>query len=407
MITSFLAALLTAGSPSAPQVSNAAVVAVAADEAQDTEGALYKAGKASIDKGDWQSAEQAFTKVVALKGERADEALYWRAYAYNKLSMREDALKSIGSLKTGYPKSAWVKDARALEVEIRQASGQTPQVESAGPGGDDELKLLALSGLMNADPDKAIPIIKNMLAGSPSPKLMDRAMFVLAQSGKPEARQVLIDIAKSNPNPDVQKHAIRNLGLFGGQESQQTLVDIYSTSQSIEARKAVLQALMISGDRAKVYEVATKETTPELRREAIQQLGVMCGREELWKIYQTEKDPSVRRAVINGLFISGGVDQLGELATKETDPALRRDAIQKLGLTGPNSAPILKNIYTTEKDPAVKRAVLDAYFVQGNAKALIEIARTEQDQTLKRAAVEKLSVMGNKEAGDYMMELLK
>ena len=406
MIASFLAALLTVGSPSAPPVPTALPVAVA-DEAQDTEAALYKAGRASIDKGDWQSAEQSFTKVVALKGERADEALYWRAYAYNKLSMREDALKSIASLKTGYPKSTWVKDARALEVEIRQANGQTPQVESAGPGGDDELKLLALGGLMNADPDKAIPIIKNMLAGSPSPKLVDRALFVLAQSGKPEARQVLVDIAKSNPNPELQKHAIRNLGLFGGAESQQTLVDIYSTSQSMEARKAVLQALMLSGDKSKVYEVATKETTPELRREANQQLGVMGGREELWKIYQTEKDPSVRRAVINGLFISGGVDQLGELATKETDPALRRDAIQKLGLTGTNSAPLLKNIYTTEKDPSVRRAVLDAYFVQGNAKALIEIARTEQDQSLKRAAVEKLSVMGTKESGDYMMELLK
>jgi HEAT repeat protein len=408
MIAGFLTALLTLSAPPAQPASPAAVSLVAvADDSQDTEAALYKAGRSSIDSGDWRSAEQAFTKVVALKGERADEALYWRAYAYNKMSMREDALKSIASLKTGYPKSAWVKDARFLEVEIRQANGQTPQVESAGPGSDDELKLLALSGLMNADPDKAIPIIKKMLTGAPSSKLMDRALFVLAQSGKPEARQVLVDIAKSNPNPDVQKHAIRNLGLFGGQESQQTLVDIYSTSQSMEARKAVLQALMLSGDKAKVYEVATKETTPELRREAIQQLGVMGGREELWKIYQTEKDTSVRRAVINSLFISGGVDQLGELATKETDPALRRDAIQKLGLTGENSAPLLKNIYATEKDPAVKRAVLDAYFVQGNAKALIDIAKTEQDQSLKRAAVEKLSVMGGKDAGDYMMELLK
>jgi len=352
MIAGFLTALLTLSAPPAQPASPAAVSLVAvADDSQDTEAALYKAGRSSIDSGDWRTAEQAFTKVVALKGERADEALYWRAYAYNKMSMREDALKSIASLKTGYPKSAWVKDARFLEVEIRQANGQTPQVESAGPGSDDELKLLALSGLMNADPDKAIPIIKKMLTGAPSSKLMDRALFVLAQSGKPEARQVLVDIAKSNPNPDVQKHAIRNLGLFGGQESQQTLVDIYSTSQSMEARKAVLQALMLSGDKAKVYEVATKETTPELRREAIQQLGVMGGREELWKIYQTEKDTSVRRAVINSLFISGGVDQLGELATKETDPALRRDAIQKLGLTGENSAPLLKNIYATEKDP--------------------------------------------------------
>lgn len=406
MIAGFLAAFLTVGSPAAPQAVDIPLVAIG-DEAQDTEAALYKAATGSMDARDWNDAERKFAQVAALKGEHADAALYWRAYAFNKLSMRDDALKSIASLKAGYPKSSWVKDARALEVEIRQASGQTPQVVSAGPGGDDELKLLALSGLMNADPDKAIPIIKNMLTGSPSPKLMDRALFVLAQSGKPEARQVLVDIAKSNPNPDVQKHAIRNLGLFGGEASQQTLVDIYSTSQNMEARKAVLQALMLSGDKSKVYEVATKETTPELRREAIQQLGVMGGRDELWKIYQTEKDTSVRRAVINSLFISGGVDQLGELATKETDPALRREAIQKLGLTGENSAPLLKNLYATEKDPAVKRAVLDAYFVQGNAKALIEIAKTEQDQSLKRAAVEKLSVMGGKDAGDYMMELLK
>jgi HEAT repeat protein len=405
MIASFLAAVLTVSSPSTPQVSSTALVTMSEDEAQDTEAALYKAGRADIDKGDWQAAEESLTKVIALKGARADEALYWRAYAYNKMSMREDALKSIAALKSGYPKSSWLKDARYLEVEIRQASGQTPQLDSSG--NDEELKLLALSGLMNADPDKALPIVKNMLAGSPSPKLMDRAMFVLAQSGKPEARQVLVDIAKSSPNPDLQKHAIRNLGLFGGPESQQTLVDIYSTSQNIEARKAVLQALMLSGDRSKVSEVARKEPTPELRREAIQQLGVMGGRDELWQIYQTEKDSSVRRAVINSLFISGGVDQLGELATKETDPGLRREAIQKLGLTGPNSAPLLKNIYTTEKDPSVKRAVLDAYFVQGNAKALIEIARSEQDPAMKRAAVEKLSVMGSKEASDYMMELLK
>jgi HEAT repeat protein len=405
MIAGFLAALLTVSSPSTPPVSTISLVAAAEDAAQDTEAVLYKAGRASIDKGDWQSAEQSMTKVIALKGARADEALYWRAYAYNKMSMREDALKSIAALKAGFPNSSWLKDARYLEIEIRQASGQTPQVDT--PGNDEELKLLALSGLMNADPDKALPIVKNMLAGSPSPKLMDRAMFVLAQSGKPEARQILVDIAKSSPNPDLQKHAIRNLGLFGGQESQQTLVDIYSTSQNIEARKAVLQALMLSGDRSKVAEVARKEPTPELRREAIQQLGVMGGRDELWQIYQTEKDTSVRRAVINSLFISGGVDQLGELATKETDPGLRREAIQKLGLTGPNSAALLKNIYTTEKDPAVKRAVLDAYFVQGNAKALIEIARTEQDPAMKRAAVEKLSVMGSKEASDYMMELLK
>ena len=39
--------------------------------------------------------------------------------------------------------------------------------------------------------------------------------------------------------------------------------------------------------------------------------------------------------------------------------------------------PRSKTIYATDKDPAIKRAVLNAFFVQGNAKALIEIAKQE------------------------------
>ena len=51
--------------------------------------------------------------------------------------------------------------------------------------------------------------------------------------------------------------------------------------------------------------------------------------------------------------------------------------------------------------------MLNALFIQGNAKALIEIAKQETDPSLKREAVQKLSIMGSKEATDYMMELLK
>jgi HEAT repeat protein len=404
MIAGFLAALLTVSAPLPPAA--ALDRAVLDDGAQDAEGSLYKAATASLDRGDWREAERAFGKIAALKGEKADAALYWRAYAFNKMAMRNDALTTLRTLFAAYPQSTWRKDAKALALEIRQSSGQAPSVDVNGKD-DEELKLLALSGLMNADAEKALPLIKNMLAGSPSPGLRDRALFVLAQSGSPEARQTLLDIAKSSPNEELQTQAIRNLGLFGGKEGQQTLVDIYSSSPRMSARKAVLQALMLSGDRARIAELARKEPSPELRREAINQLGVMGGRDELWQIYQTDKDMQVRRGVLNALFVAGAASQLGELALKETDPELRRDAIQKLGLTGPESAATLKSLYTNEKDPSVKRAVLDAYFVQGNAKALIEIARQEQDPALKRAAVEKLSVMGSKEAGDYMMELLK
>jgi HEAT repeat protein len=403
MIRVLIAALLVAGPPAAVQAI-ATSTAAAGDAQAGQESALYKQGTTALDKADWGAAVAAFEKVAASEGERADAALYWQAYALNKQGRRDLALKALAALKSGYPKSRWIKDAGVLELEVRQASGQTPEV---GQEANDDLKLMALSGLMNADPDRALPLIKQMLGGSPPQRVRDRALFVLAQSGSPEARQMLVEMAKTGANPDLQAHAIHYLGLFGGKESRQTLLDLYAGNAGPEARKAVLNALMVSGDRQSLAAIARKETSPELRRQAINQLGVSGGREELWQMYQESADAEAKRDIINALFVGGGVDQLTELAKSESDPGLRRAAIERLGLTGAKSAPTLRAIYAGDKDPGVKRAVLNALFLQNNAAALVEIARQEQDPALKREAVQKLSIMHSKEAADYMLELLK
>jgi hypothetical protein len=381
-----------------------AVIPDATGEMQSQEGTLYARGTAALDKRDWDTAESTFAQAATLKGERADAALYWRAYALHKSGRREDALQAIAALKSSYPRSRWMKDAAALDLEIRQASGQAPSVDAAG---SDDLKLMALGGLMNADPARALPIIKQMLARSPTETVRDRAMFVLAQSGSPEAREVLLQMAKGEAGPETQVAAVRYLGLFGGKDSRQSLVDIYSATQNPQARKAVLTALMVAGAREQLAVIARTETSPELRREAINQLGVSGARSELEQLYQQDKTPEGRRAVINALFVSGAVDQMTALATKESDMELRREAVQRLGLMGKETAPTLKSIYASERDPRVKGAVVHAFFVQGNAAALVEIARQEQDPERKKEAVQMLSLMHSKEATDYMLELLK
>ena len=54
----------------------------------------------------------------------------------------------------------------------------------------------------------------------------------------------------------------------------------------------------------------------------------------------------------------------------------------------------------------MKEEVLNAYFISGNARALIAAAKAEKDPELKKRAVEKLSLMNSKEGSDYLMELL-
>ncbi len=68
---------------------------------------------------------------------------------------------------------------------------------------------------MQSDPDRALPYIDKLLHGPGSPKLKDRALFVLMQSGSDKAAQVLLSVAKDSKDPDLQIRAIRYLGMGG------------------------------------------------------------------------------------------------------------------------------------------------------------------------------------------------
>jgi len=101
-------------------------------------------------------------------------------------------LSVLSGLQKQFPDSGWARDARALEVEVKQASGQPVSANAA----NDELKLLALQGLTRTDPEAAFPVIEKMLAGGSSVRVKERALFVLAQSGSTRGQEVLGRIAR-------------------------------------------------------------------------------------------------------------------------------------------------------------------------------------------------------------------
>ncbi len=365
---------------------------------------LYDRGTEALDQSQWDKAIVAFARVADTNGGRADGALYWKAYAQNKLGRRADSLATLGQLEKSYPHSRWINDAKALEVEVRQASGRPVSPESES---NDDLKLIAINSLMNTDIDRALPLLEKFLQGNQPPKLKERALFVLAQSGSPRARQVLSEVARGKANPDLQMKALQYLALFGGKESRQVLADIYASSNDPDVKRSILHGFMISGEREKLLAAAKSEKNPDLRIDAIHQLGVMGAGDELWKLYQTETSADVRETILHSLFLGGKADKLGDVARNEKDANLRRAAIHSLGLMGSDrTGAELASLYKTEKDTALRGEILDALFIQKNAKTLIEVARTENNPELKRAAIKKLSLMHSKEATDFMMELL-
>ena len=372
---------------------------------RDREDRMYEEGQRAIEEGRWQRAVERFTDLAAENGSRADAAMYWRAYALNRMGQKAEALTAAAELIRQYPDSKWLADAKALELQVRQSAGQPVRPEAEG---DEELKLLALQGLQHSDPEQAVPLIEKILQGPQSPRLKERALFVLAQSNSPRARQVLANTARGAGNPDLQRKAIQYLGVHGGRENRELLAQIYDSSQDIDIKRRILRSFMVSGDRARVLAAATTEGTPELRAEAVQQLGVMGAHDELWQLYQKESGVEIRRRIIQAMFVGGNVTRMSELANNEQNVDLRRAAIRNLGLMGSaKSGDMLAALYAKEKEVAIKREIVNAFFLQNNAEQLVAMARKETDPVMRKDIVNRLSLMPrSKVALDYLMEIL-
>jgi HEAT repeat protein len=371
----------------------------------DSDDGLYERGRRELDQRSWDQAVATFGEVVPRGGARADGALYWKAYALNKLGRRDEALAAIAELRKSYAGSHWLDDAKALEVEVRQAAGGTVAPESQN---DDEIKLLALNGLMQSDPDRAFPLLEKLLKSANSPKMKDQAVFVLAESGSPKAQQLLAEIARGGGNPDLQLTAIRYMSAANRRQgsNNQALFEIYNSSSDTAVKREILNALGGVRDKDRLLEIARNEKSRELRLYAIRMLGSTGAEAEIWQLYQTETSPELKRQILAGM--TGASDRLIQVARTEKDPALRRTAIMFLGsVKAPNTTGALVGMYGSEQDKDVKRTIIDALATQRNAKALVEIGRQEKDLGLKKDIVRRLTDMKTPEAEAFLEEILK
>ena len=364
----------------------------------------YEKGTRALDRRQWEEAIKGFEEVIGKGGYRMEGAHYWKAYAQNKQGQRERALATLAELAKAFPKSRWLNDAKKLEVEIRQAEGQPVNPESET---DEELKVMALNGLMQADPEKALPLLQKLLESSQSRRIKEEALFVLSQSRSAKAREILSDFARGRGNPDVQLKALESLALYGGKESRQVLAEAYASSDDRQVKRAILDWHMIAKDKEHLLAAAKEEKVAELRKAAVELLGILKAQDELGDLYQAETEVEVKKKILEAMFIGGNAERLIALARQEKEPALRGEAVELLGTMEAEKAGAgLVALYGKEQDKEIRKKILDALYAQGNAKALVDIARKEADPGLKKKLVEDLSAMKSKEAAEFFMELL-
>src|SRR6185295_17223050 len=387
--------------PMVSGLSFAPWTALAAAEAPKDE--LYSQARKDLDDGRFNAAAEKFGRVAQRGGSDADAALYWKAYAQKKAGKPADALATVRQLGGAYPKSDWLDDAKALELEIRGESGHQPNPAAEE---DEELKLYALNGLMSSDSKRAFPMLAKFLEGNHSQRLKEQALFVLSQSDSPEAGKILAEVARGARYPELQRKAIESIGVSGDSAGIQALSEIYSSTAKPAIKMAILDAYLVSDQTARVFAIAREEKDPQVRRKAIGQLGAMDAHQELRQLYHSESSPAIKMAILDGLAVADDVEALIEIAREEKEPALRRKAISGLGINdSPQATAALKSLYTTNADAGTRIAVIEGLFVQDNAKALIELFRAEKDPAMKKEIVHRLGLMDSDEAMDFLGKL--
>lgn len=398
-----LAALLAAGAATRATAHPGFGFTAAADAADTAEDDRYRAGQRALDAGEFAEAANIFREIVVDGGPQIDAALYWRGYALHRAGKKNDALVALKRLRDEHPKSRWIDDAEMLEIEIRGPRRAAPPEELE----DEELKLFAINGLMGADSDRAVPLLQKFLRGNHSQKLKEQALFVLSQSDSAEGRKTLHEVARGGSYPELRHKAIEYMGISGDRASVEALRELYRTATDVGLKLKILDSFLIADEAGPVLEAARDERDPRLRKKAIGLLGAMEARAELRQLYRSEASPELKLEVIEALGVAEDVETLSLIARQDPDPRVRKKAIHGLGINDDAaSAAALKAAYAAAGDRETRSAVIEAFFIQDNARALIEIFRTEKDQGLRREAVQKLTMIDSAESNRFLEEVL-
>jgi len=196
---------------------------------------------------------------------------------------------------------------------------------------DADQRIQALGSLIHTDAEKVIPLLRHIALEEDNPGAARRAVFVLAESRRPEALSIVVEVATRGPEP-VRVAAVRGLGSFGGPEVSKALLKVYSTGNA-PLKRQVVMALGARLEASALLRIAQSEEDRSLRASAIITLGRAGGRAELQSLY-AKADQETKRPIIIGLFTARGEDELIRIADKEKDPQVRAEVLSRLRLLG-------------------------------------------------------------------------
>lgn len=436
---------------------------------QDPADSLYRLARESLNRGRYREALNRFQELRRKYPDSGytPDALYWEAFALYRLGTRDNlraATEKLAVQKQRYPTAATRGDAEALLARINSALARSgdeaaaarmaemaayaavppappspvaPRAPMAPPsppvGGvqmndcenEDEVQVMALHSLMQNDPDRALPILRKVLARRDPGSICLRrhALFVVASRQGADVADLLLSAARSDPDPEVRQNAVFWLSRVEDPQAVAILDSVLRTATDQEVQQAAIFALGGRSDArstALLREYALRsDIDDEVRQAAIVHLLRSRGANDpafARRLYEQAKDPETKAMVLMlGMHRDAELDAewLTAIASNRAEDAeLRRAALMRLSRSDLSGAELMQILESFPADDEESGGMMMMVMMQHAedpaviAKAL-ELARSSKNADLRRAAVMLLSRSKDPRATQYLAELLE
>jgi len=443
----------------------------------DPADSVYKAARQSLSDNDFRNAANLFSQLRQRypKSKYVPDALYWEAFARYRQGGEDrlrTALDLLEQLRKQYPK-AMSNDANSLATRVRgelarrgdseaaeavaaiasEASPATPAApvvtvtprpgreprpprtpraarlagdnDDVPPGcnaDDYEDKVAALNALLQMNSERALPILKGLLARRDecSGPLRRKAVFLVAQQKSSESADILLQAAKNDPDPEVRKQAVFWLGQVDDERAVDILGDILKTSNDFEIQKRAMFALsQHRSPRAGqlIRDYADKADVPvELRKQAIFDISQQQSAENatfLRTLYGKLTDEDLKERVLFSVSPMRGKENskwLLEIAANQKESIeMRKKALFWAGQQSETDFATFSGLYDSMTDREMKRQLIYVYSQRNEPAAvdrLLEIAQKEQDRELRKQAIFWLSQSRDPRVAKFLEDIL-
>lgn len=413
LITFSIALIASAGAVNAQQ--RRAFTQTSSRNGQSDATTVFRSARDLITDGEWAKAQEKFSEYVdSYPSEKnIDAALYWLAYAQQRLAKYDQCRVTLERLLEKYPTSNWKNDARTLLAQIPVYA----QNYAAAVAASDEL--MAKLNL------ETVTLARGTYVLEPGKPLAPVAIAPGQAVGPGVATTVWAPEASDNSADDddpcefkiVVLQALFQTDLQRGILAATEWLKPGST-QTVRCKGAALTLLGRNGGKSVtpvILGVARSEPDLKLRARAISALGATNDDsvvDALRDFALNSPENDIVEASLYALSRHTGeraIVVLSDIAVSGKTTPQRRMAISSIASRpGEPAVDALLRIYDADQTVEIRRSVIAGF---GNRKSeragakLFDIARSSDTIELRKAAVSAISRRGGDKAVEFLLSL--